>query len=120
MKNPYTTCFGCLAAAAGAVAAVPQVTGTLHLVAAGVAAAAGAAFAFFAKDADKVAPPSTKVLLAGASLGLLLILTGCTIAGFGAHAVIPSIGDYSVQIAGGTIGNRPNTNAIPITVTNSP
>lgn len=120
MKNPRTTIFGCLAAAAGAVAALPDVAGTWHLIAVAIAASAGACFAFFAQDAKAPAARPTAVMLGLAILGAGVILCGCTIAGLGAHAVIPSVGDYSVTIAGGTIGNRPNTNATPVVVTNTP
>lgn len=120
MKNPHTTIFGCIAAAAGAIAALPDVAGAWHLAAVAIAAAATACFAFFAKDAESAPIRTSVVMFCLAALGASVILCSCTIAGFGAHAVIPSVGDYSVTIAGGSIGNRPNTNTTPIVVTNTP
>ena len=120
MKNPRTTIFGSLAAVFGACAALPEITGAWHLVAIALAAASTALFAFFAKDAEAQPVRTTTVMLCLEALGAGVILCSCSIDGLSARATVPTLGDYSVTIAGGTIGNRPLTNATQVVITNTP
>jgi hypothetical protein len=121
MTNPRTTICGAVAAAAAALAAIPTLPAWLHTAAVAVAAVAVALLGFFASDAPSVKVPVKSLLTLALLLVALCGLASCSIAGVHATAVIPTIGDYSLAIAGGTIGNRPlvTTNGPTVIATNS-
>jgi hypothetical protein len=118
VSNIRTTICGALAAGAGALAAVPGLDARVHLAAVACAAVAVALLGFFAAEAR---PPSS-----GGKLGLFLATTGvlvapsigCSVQGLRASAIIPTFGQYVLEIPGGSIGrypqtNQPTTNPIP-------
>ena len=114
MQNPRTTICGAVAAAAGALAAIPTLPAAVHTAAIAVSAVAVALLGFFASDGAVHTVKVNLVMLGLCAAGAALVLSAYSIAGLRATAVIPTIGDYSVTLAGGTIGNR------PIITTNSP
>jgi len=118
VTNMRTTICGAIAAGAGALATVPGLDARVHLAAVACAAVAVAMLGFFAAEAR---PPSS-----GGKLGLFLMATGvlvapsigCSVQGLRASAIIPTFGQYSLEIPGGSIGrfqptNQPSSNPIP-------
>ena len=120
MTNIRTTISGAIAAAAGALAAVPGMDSRVHLAAVACAAVAVALLGFFAAESQ---PPS-----GGGKLGLFLAATGalvapsigCSVQGLRASAVIPTFGQYSLEIPGGSIGHGQTAPTNSVIRTNSP
>jgi hypothetical protein len=118
MSNTRTSVCGAIAAAAGALAAVPGLPDKVHLSAVATAAVAVALLGFFAADAQ----PSPRIGSAAArlvcALGIAAALCSCAVTGFKLTASSPTFGSIDLSIGGGSIGDH--TNTPPPIETNAP
>jgi len=113
-----TTICGAIAAGAGALAAVPGLNDRVHLAAVACAAVAVALLGFFAAEARPPTTPGKLGLFLAATCALVAPSIGCSVQGLRASAVIPTFGQYVLEIPGGSIGrfaptNQPQTNPVP-------
>ena len=113
-----TTICGAIAAGAGALAAVPGLNDRIHLAAVACAAVAVAMLGFFAAEARPPTTPGKLGLFLAATCALVAPSIGCSVQGLRASAIIPTFGQYSLEIPGGSIGrfqptNQPTSNPIP-------
>jgi hypothetical protein len=104
MRNPYTTIAGAISAAAGSLAAVPNLPTWIHVAAVAVGAIALGVFGFFAKDADPLPKIPVGPCVALAALAGTLTVAGCTLAHFRTRVSSPTFGSVELDIGGGTIG----------------
>jgi len=107
-----TTWAGALAAVGTAIAAIDGLPPKFRLAALALSACGTACLGYWAADSREKPKPPLPLFLLLSILVLVLTTTACTIAGFRGSAVIPSFGEYSLEITQGSIGRAP-TNQPP-------
>jgi hypothetical protein len=91
---------------------MPDLPPKFRLAATLCAASGTALLGYFALDNKPPQGPSGRLPILWLTLALVAGAAGCTIAGFRGSAVIPSFGEYSLEITSGSIGRAP-TNQPP-------
>ena len=115
MKLSLTTLFGCLGAAALAVAQVDGITPTLHMVCVCVGAACVAGLGYHASDAKPRPPLPPMVLFVAMLLMFVFTCMGCKVGGLALEVKSPAFGSVGVALDGGMIGKgKMPTNAAPL------
>ena len=119
VSNTRTTLCGAVAAAAGALAALPDLPRNVHLTCVAVASVSVALLGFFAADTTPTAKLKGPLVLLIAGLTIVAAATGCAVTGLKLNASNPAWGTIELSIGGGSIGNHTNP-PTAITITNKP
>ena len=120
MATSRTSWAGALAAVGTAVAAMPDLPPKFRLAATLCAACGTALLGYFALDNVPPQGPSGRLPILWLTLALVASAAGCTIAGFRGSAIIPTFGEYSLEITSGSIGRAPTNTPPPVVATNAP
>ena len=120
MNVSRTTWAGALAAVGTAIAAIEGLPPKFRLAALALSACGTACLGYWAADSREKPRPPLPLLLLVTLLAALIATTACTIAGFRGSAVIPSFGEYSLEITSGSIGRAPTNTPPPVVATNAP
>jgi len=115
-----TTWAGALAAVGTAIAAIDGLPPKFRLAALALSACGTACLGYWAADSREKPQPPLPLFILLSILVLVLTTTGCTIAGFRGSAVIPTFGEYSLEITSGSIGRAPTNAPPPLVATNAP
>jgi hypothetical protein len=115
-----TTWAGALAAVGTAIAAIDGLPPKFRLAALALSACGTACLGYWAADSRENPKPPLPLFLLLAVLTVVLTTTACTIAGLKASAVIPTFGEYSLEVTSGSIGRAPTNQPPPTINTNTP